>query len=352
MKYFRKTLAIDLGTSKVTSFVENKGVIVNEPSIVTIDTYKNKIISYGETAKKLLGRIPGNIISKRPIVAGNIIDFNSTEAIIKRVIKKSIGKNFFKPNILVCIVSELTQVQKRAIIQAVKLAGAHNVVLLEQTIAAAIGCGININDTSGTMIVDIGAGKTDISVISNGEIIIAKSLNIGGNTIDEAISDFIRTKYNMLIGENTSELIKLSIASAYSISSDKMYEVKGRNIINGLPMHIFINNLDIYRAISIILNKILNAITDTLGKTPPELIADIFEKGLILTGGCSLIPGFIELITDRTKLNVINPENPELMVIKGAGKFLKNIDFSDNEIEYLDELKRQVLEQKEQLRKR
>ncbi|WP_288868339.1 rod shape-determining protein [uncultured Parvimonas sp.] len=352
MKYFRKTLAIDFGTSKVTTFVENKGVIVNESSIVTMDTYKNKIISYGETAKKLLGRVPGNVVAKRPLVAGNIIDFNVTEAIIKRAIKKSIGKNFFRPNVLVCIASELTQVQKRAITQAVKLAGANNVVLLEQTIAAAIGCGVNINDPSGTMVVDIGAGKTDISVISNGEIIIAKSLNIGGNTVDEAIADFIRTRYNMLIGENTAEIIKLSIATAYPTSDGKMYEVKGRNVMNGLPMHIFVNSSDISHAIGMTLNKILIAITETLEKTPPELIADLFEKGLILTGGSSLIPGFVELITDRTRLDVINPENPELMVIKGAGRFLKNVDFSNDEIEYLDELKRHVLEQKEQLRKR
>ena len=322
MKYFRKTLAIDFGTSKVVTFVENKGIIVNEPSVVTMDTYKNKILSYGETAKKLLGRIPGNVVAKRPVIAGNIVDFNATEAIIKRAIKKSVGKNFFRPNVLVCIASELTQVQKRAITQAVKLAGANNVVLLEETITAAIGCGININDPSGTMVVDIGAGKTDISVISNGEIIIAKSLSVGGNTIDQAIADFIRTRYNMLIGENTAELIKLSAARAYPTNDGSMYEIKGRNVMNGLPMHIFVND------------------------------SDISEKGLILTGGTSLIPGLVELITDRTHLEVINPENPELMVIKGAGRFLKNVDFSNDEIEYLDELKRHVLEQKEQLRKR
>ena len=343
MKYFRKTLAIDFGTSKVVTFVENKGIVVNEPSVVTMDTYKNKILSYGETAKKLLGRIPGNVVAKRPVIAGNIVDFNATEAIIKRAIKKSVGKNFFRPNVLVCIASELTQVQKRAITQAVKLAGANNVVLLEETITAAIGCGININDPSGTMVVDIGAGKTDISVISNGEIIIAKSLSVGGNTIDQAIADFIRTRYNMLIGENTAELIKLSAARAYPTNDGSMYEIKGRNVMNGLPMHIFVNDSDISHAIGMTLNKILNAITETLEKTPPELI---------LTGGTSLIPGLVELITDRTHLEVINPENPELMVIKGAGRFLKNVDFSNDEIEYLDELKRHVLEQKEQLRKR
>ena len=225
-------------------------------------------------------------------------------------------------------------------------------MLLEETITAAIGCGININDPSGTMVVDIGAGKTDISVISNGEIIIAKSLSVGGNTIDQAIADFIRTRYNMLIGENTAELIKLSAARAYPTNDGSMYEIKGRNVMNGLPMHIFVNDSDISHAIGMTLNKILNAITETLEKTPPELIADISEKGLILTGGTSLIPGLVELITDRTHLEVINPENPELMVIKGAGRFLKNVDFSNDEIEYLDELKRHVLEQKEQLRKR
>ena len=352
MNYFRKILAIDLGTSKIATFVENKGVVVNEPSVVTMDTYKNKIISYGETAKKLLGRVPGNIIAKKPIIAGNIVDFNATESMIKRSIKKSIGKNLFRPNVLVCITSELTQVQKRAITQAVKLAGANKVILFEQTIAAAIACGININDPSGTIVVDIGAGKTDISVISNGGIIIAKSLNIGGNSIDEAIADFIRTRYNMLIGETTAESIKLSIATAYPISDGELYEVKGRNVMNGLPMHIFVSSTDISKAIEGTLNKILSAVTDSLAKTPPELIADLFEKGLILTGGTSRIPGLVDLIHERTRLGIIHPENPELMVIKGAGKFLKNANFSDDEIEYLDELKRHVLEQKEQLRKR
>lgn len=352
MDYFRKNLAIDFGTSKITTFVENKGVKVNEPAVVTMDTYKNKIISYGETAKKLLGRVPGNIVAKRPVNAGNIVDFDATEAIIKRAIKKSIGRNLFRPNVLVCVPSEQTQVQKRAIMQAVKIAGAHKVVLLEQTVAAAIACGININDPSGTIVVDIGAGKTDISVISNGDIIIAKSLNIGGNSIDEAIADFIRTRYNMLIGETTAEEIKLSIATAYPINNGELYEVKGRNIMNGLPMHIFVNSIDISKAIERTLNKILYAITETLAKTPPELIADLFEKGLILTGGSSNIVGLVDLIQERTRLSVIHPENPELMVIKGAGKFLKDANFSEDEIEYLDELKRHVLEQKEQLRKR
>lgn len=352
MDYFRKKMAIDLGTSKIITFVENKGIIVNEPSVVTMDTYKNKIISYGEKAKKLLGRLPGNIIAKKPFIAGNIVDFDASLALIKRAIKKSLGKNLFRPNVIVCIPSEQTQVQKRAIIQAVKLAGAHKVILLEQAIAVATAFGINVNETQGSMVVDIGAGKTDISVISNSDIIIAKSLNVGGNTIDQAIVDFIRTRYNMLIGQTTAENIKLSIDSLFTISNSELYEVKGRNVINGLPMHIFVSGDDISKAISPIINKILNEITDTLAKTPPELIADIFEKGLILTGGTSNIKAISELIKERTMLSIISSDNPELMVIKGAGKFLKNANFTEDEIEYLDELKRHVLEQKEQLRKR
>lgn len=352
MDYFRKKMAIDLGTSKIITFVENKGIIVNEPSVVTMDTYKNKIISYGEKAKKLLGRLPGNIIAKKPIIAGNIVDFDASLALIKRAIKKSLGKNLFRPNVIVCIPSEQTQVQKRAIIQAVKLAGAHKVILLEQAIAVATAFGINVNETQGSMIVDIGAGKTDISVISNGDIIIAKSLNVGGNTIDQAIVDFIRTRYNMLIGQTTAENIKLSIDSLFTINNSELYEVKGRNVINGLPMHIFVSGEDISKAISPIINKILNEITDTLAKTPPELIADIFEKGLILTGGTSNIKAISELIKERSMLSIISSDNPELTVIKGAGKFLKNANFTEDEIEYLDELKRHVLEQKEQLRKR
>ena len=351
MDYFRKKLAIDLGTSKITTFVENKGIKVNEPSIVTMDTYRNKIISYGEKAKKLIGRLPGNIVAKRPIVKGCIVDFDATLAMVKRVIKKSIGKNLFRPNVIVCIPSEQTQVQKRAIIQAVKISGAHKVILLEQTIAAALACGVNVNETKGSIVVDVGAGKTDISVISNGDIIIAKSLNIAGNTIDEAISDFIRTRYNMLIGQTTSETLKLAVVTSKT-NIHELYEVKGRNVMNGLPMNIFVNGEDILKVIFPVLNKILYEITQTLAKTPPELIADIFEKGLILTGGSAKIPYLTDLIKEKTKLSVINSENPELMVIKGAGKFLNNANFQEDEIEYSDELKRHVLEQKEQLRKR
>lgn len=352
MDYFRKKLAIDLGTSKITTFVENKGIKVNEPCVVTMDTYKNKILSYGEKAKKLVGKLPGNVIVKEPILGGNIIDFDVTLAVIKRAIKKSIGKNLFRPNVIVCIPSEQTQIQKRAIIQATKIAGAHKVILIEQTIASAIACSVNVNESRGVIVVDIGAGKTDISVISNGNIIITKNLNVAGNSIDESISDFIRTRYNMLIGKTSSENIKLSMLSVDSKNEQELFEVKGRNLMNGLPMHIFISRDDVLKAISQILNKIVNAISDTLAKTPPELIADIFETGLILTGGCSKISYFKDFIKERTRLNVIDPENPEFTVIKGAGKFLNNTNFQEDEIEYLDELKRHVLEQKEQLRKR
>lgn len=352
MKIIRRTMAIDIGTSKIATFVENRGIVVNEPSVVTMDTYKNKITSYGETAKKLIGRTPGNIVAKKPINGGTITDFNATESMIRRAIKKSVGKNLFRPNIVACVPSELTQVQKRAVIQAVKLAGANKVVLIEQPIAIAMGCGMNLNDTNGTMVIDIGAGKTDISIISNGDIIIAKSINIGGNKIDEAISDFIRVRYNMLIGETNSETIKLSMASVYPDGNDNLYEVKGRNVINGLPMHIFINSMEISKAIESPINKIIYAIIDVLGKTPPELVSDIFSSGVILTGGSSKINGLVDLISEKAKISIIQPENPELAVIKGAGKYLKFANFEDDEIEYLDELKRQVLEQKEQLRKR
>lgn len=352
MKIIRRTMAIDIGTSKIATFVENRGIIVNEPAVVTMDTYKNKITSYGETAKKLIGRVPGNIVAKKPINAGTIIDFNATESLIRRSIKKSVGKNLFRPNIVACIPSELTQVQKRAVIQAVKLAGANKVILIEQPIVIALGCGINLSDATGTMVIDIGAGKTDISIISNGDIIIAKSVNIGGNKIDEAIADFIRVRYNMLIGETTAEKIKLSIASVYPNNNSELFEVKGRNIVNGLPMHVFVNTMDVAKAIENPINKIINSIIDVLGKTPPELVSDIFTNGVILTGGSSKINGLIHLIKERARIDIIQPENPELAVIKGAGKYLKLANFADDEIEYLDELKRQVLEQKEQLRKR
>lgn len=352
MKLIRRIMAIDLGTSKIATFVENRGVIVNEPSVVTMDTYKNKIISYGETAKKLIGRVPGNIVAKKPINGGTITDFNATESMIKRAIKKSVGKNLFRPNIVACVPSELTQVQKRAVIQAVKLAGANKVVLIEQPIAIAMGIGMQLNDAIGTMVIDIGAGKTDISVISNGDLIIAKSINIGGNKIDESISDFIRIRYNMLIGETTAEKIKLSIASVYPNSNSELFEVKGRNVVNGLPMHVFVNTNDISKTIELPITKIINSIIDVLGKTPPELVSDIFTNGVILTGGSSKITGLVELIRDRAKIEIIQPEHPELAVIKGAGKYLKYANFGDDEIEYLDELKRQVLEQKEQMRKR
>ncbi|WP_099203528.1 rod shape-determining protein [Miniphocaeibacter massiliensis] len=330
MANLRKNVAIDLGTATVLVYMRGKGVMLNEPSVVAMDSYTGKVLSVGKEAKKMLGRTPGNIIATRPMKDGVIADFNTTEKMLTYFIQKTLGKSFVKPNVVICVPSEITQVQRRAVIQASKYAGAYKTYLIEEPLAAAIGAGVDIGDAGGSMIIDIGGGTTDVAVISLGGIIINSSIPIAGDECDMAIANYIKRKYNMIIGERTAEDIKINIATAYPRDDDELYEVRGRNLINGLPMHVFITSSDISEALSKPLNKIVDTVHDVLEQTPPELAADLFERGALMTGGGSLITGFDKKIQEKIGIKVRLAEGPVTAVVRGTGKALNWIDKLDS----------------------
>lgn len=330
MTNIRKSIAIDLGTASVLVYMKGKEVVLNEPSVVAMDSYTGKVISVGKEAKKMLGRTPGNIIATRPLKDGVIADFNTTEKMLSYLIKKSLGKSFIRPNVVICVPSEVTQVQKRAVLQASKFAGAYKTYLIEEPLAAAIGAGVDIADAGGNMIIDIGGGTTDIAVIALGGIIINKSIPVAGDKCDKAISNYIKNKYNMLIGERTAENIKIDIASASFKNNNDLFEVRGRNLISGLPMHVFINETDILKALEKPLNQIVNTVQTVLEQTPPELASDLFERGAIMTGGSSLIAGLDRKIQDKIGIRVKIAESPITAVVRGTGKALNWLDKLDS----------------------
>lgn len=337
MESVRRKIAIDLGTATVLVYLKGKGVVLNEPSVVAYDSYTKKIISVGKEAKKMLGRTPGNIIAKRPMKDGVIADFNATEKMIRYFIEKTIGKSLIKPTLLICVPSQVTQVQRRAVIQASRYAGSNKTYLIEEPLAAAIGAGVDIADAGGNMVIDIGGGTTDVAVIALGGIVINRSIPIAGDELDEAIADYIKKRFNMAIGERTAESIKINIGSAYPRDDDELFEVRGRNIINGLPMHVYVTAMDVYRAIEKPINEIINTVHEVLEQTPAELAADLFERGIIMTGGGALISGLDKRIREATGIEVKIAEGPVTCVVRGTGKALSRIDqWDDTELGKLD----------------
>lgn len=346
MADLRKNIAIDLGTASVLVFMRGKGVVINEPSVVAMDSYTGKVISVGREAKKMLGRTPGNIIATRPMKDGVIADFNTTEKMLKYFIEKAVGKSFFKPNVVICVPSQITQVQRRAVIQAARFAGANNTYLIEEPLAAAIGAGVDISDAGGNMIIDIGGGTTDVAVIALGGIIINKSIPVAGDECDKAISNYIKKKYNMIIGERTAEDIKINVAKASSPNENDLFEVKGRNLINGLPMHVFVTSSDIAEALNKPLNQIVETVHSVLEQTPPELAADLFERGAIMTGGSSLIKGLDKRIEDRIGIKVQIADNPVLAVVRGTGKSLNWIEKLDSSEMGEESMRKKAIEER------
>ncbi|QQK07392.1 rod shape-determining protein [Miniphocaeibacter halophilus] len=330
MANLRRSIAIDLGTASVLVYMRGKGVIINEPSVVAMDSYTGKVLSVGKEAKKMLGRTPGNIIATRPMKDGVIADFNTTEKMLSYFIEKALGKSFIKPNVVICVPSEITQVQRRAVIQASKFAGAYKTYLIEEPLAAAIGAGVDIGDAGGNMIIDIGGGTTDVAVIALGGIIINRSIPIAGDECDKAISNYIKKKYNMIIGERTAEDIKINIATANLKDDNDLFEVRGRNLINGLPMHVFVTASDISEALEKPLAQIVDTVHSVLEQTPPELAADLFERGAIMTGGSSLISGLDKKIQEKIGIKVQVAEGPVTAVVRGTGKALNWIDKLDS----------------------
>ena len=328
----RADLGVDLGTASVLVYVKGKGVVLKEPSVVAIDQNTDKFLAVGEEARRMLGRTPGNIVAIRPMKDGVISDYDITERMLKYFIKKAIGRTLFKPRVIVCVPSGITEVERRAVIEASNQAGAIKTYLIEEPIAAAIGSGINITEPSGNMIVDIGGGTTDVAVISLGGIVVSRSIKIAGDECDEAISRYIRKKYNMMIGERSAEELKLSIGSAYKREEEEYKEVRGRNLLTGLPLTVNVSSTDMIEALKDPIQEIVETVHAVLERTPPELAADISNKGIILTGGGALLYGLDKLITEKTGIPVKIANEPISCVARGTGKALDWIHVFDNNI--------------------
>lgn len=330
LDHFSNDLAIDLGTANTLVFAKNRGIIVNEPSVVAVQQDHrgvSKVLAVGKEAKDMIGRTPGSIQAIRPMKDGVIADFEITQAMLRYFIQKSVsGSKLIKPRIVICIPYGISQVEKRAVKESAEQAGAREVYLIEEPMAAAIGAGLPITEPTGNMIVDIGGGTTEVAVISLGGIVYSKSVRVAGDKFDEAITSYIKKKYSLLIGERTAEAIKISIGNAYPFDSEvKSFEVKGRDLIAGAPKVIEITSDEIRDALSDPIAEVIEAIKLSLEKTPPELAADIVDSGIILTGGGSLLANLDVLIREKTGLPVSLAEDPLTSVVKGCGKVLESI---------------------------
>ena len=320
-------IGIDLGTASVLVYIKGKGIVVREPSVVAIQTDTKEVLAVGEEAKKMIGRTPGNIVAIRPLEDGVIADFNITQSMLEYFIRRSSQrKSLFQPRVVVCVPSGVTEVEKRAVEEATIHAGARDAYLIEEPMAAAIGAGLPVQEATGSLIVDIGGGTTEVAVISLGGIVTSKSIRIGGDELDDAIVNYIKKEYSLMIGERTAENIKITVGSANIKSKESKMDIRGRDLISGLPKTINITSKEIYEAMREPIYNILEAIKSTLEKTPPELSADIMEQGIMLTGGGALLSGIDLLIKDETGMPVHIAEEPLDCVAIGTGNALASID--------------------------
>ena len=317
-------IGIDLGTASVLVYIKGKGVVLKEPSVVAIDRDTKKVKAIGEEARFMLGRTPGNIMAIRPLRQGVISDYDVTEKMMKYFIQKAGGKRFFrKPRISVCIPSAATEVEKRAVEEATYNAGAREVAIIEEPIAAAIGAGIDISKPCGNMIVDIGGGTSDVAVISLGGSVVSASVKVAGDDFDDAIIKYMRKKHNLLIGEMTAEEIKIKIGSAFKRPEIVTLDVRGRNLLTGLPNTITVTSDVSVEALELPCKQIVDSVHQVLEKTPPELAADIADRGIVLTGGGALLWGMEQLLEAKTGINTMTAENPMNCVAIGTGKFVE-----------------------------
>jgi rod shape-determining protein MreB len=324
---FSNDLAIDLGTANTVVYAKNKGIVLNEPSIVAINKITNQVEAVGREAKEMLGRTPGNIVAIRPMKDGVIADFDTTEQMLKYFIKKSHNRDYLiSPRVVIGVPSEITQVEKRAVKESALRAKVSEVYLVEEVMAAAIGAGLPITEPSGNMIVDIGGGTTDIAVISLSGIVYSRTVKVAGDEMDEAIIQYIKRKHNLLIGERTAEQIKIEIGSAFVLDKELTMGIKGRNLIDGIPKNVQVTDAEIREALSDCITTIINALRVALERTPPELSADIVDRGIVLTGGGALLRNLDKRIMEETKLPVFIAENPLLGVALGTGKMLSDMD--------------------------
>jgi len=324
---FSKNIGIDLGTANTLVYLKGKGIVVREPSVVAIDTKNNRILAVGEEAKKMIGRTPGNIVAIRPMKDGVIADFDVTQKMIEHFIKKAHNKNSFsKPNVAICVPSGVTEVEKRAVEEAAERAGAKNAYLIEEPMAAAIGANLPVEEPTGSMIVDIGGGTTEVAIISLGGIVTSKSIRVGGDELDESIVQFIKRQYNLMIGERTAEDVKIQIGAAHLKGKEEKMMIRGRDLISGLPKTLEITSIEIYEALKEPVSTIIDAIKYTLEKTPPELAADIMEQGIVLAGGGALLEGLDRLVRMETGMPVAIAEDPLDCVVLGTGKTVEDIE--------------------------
>lgn len=327
---FNKDIGIDLGTANVLIYIKGQGVVLNEPSVVAIDSETKRPLAVGTEAREMLGRTPGKVKAIKPMKDGVIADFETTGIMLNYFIKKVNGKSFFqRPRILICCPSNITQVEKNAIKEAAERTGARKVFLEEEPKVAAVGAGMDISKPSGNMVIDIGGGTTDIAILSLGGIVESSSIRIAGNAFDNDIIKYIKDKYKLLVGERTAEEIKITIGTVFSGNKNEKMEVRGRDLVTGLPHTITLNSEEVEEALRESVYTIINASKAILEQTPPELSADIIDKGIVLTGGGSLIDGFSQLLAQELKVPVFTAESPLTCVAEGTGILLDNIHLVD-----------------------
>ena len=329
-----KDIGIDLGTASVLVYIKGKGVVLNEPSVVAIDKNTGRLLKVGAEAQAMLGRTPGNIVAIRPLRDGVISDYDMTERMLKEFIRKVTGGfHLFPPRIMVCVPSGITEVEERAVIDAGRQAGARRVYLIEEPVAAAIGAGIDITKPDGHMVVDIGGGTSDIAVISLSGVVESASIKVAGDQFNEAVVKYMRRKHNILIGERTAEQMKMEIGCVYPKAEEATIEIKGRCLMTGLPKTITVNSTEMMEAFEEPVERILEAVHNVLERTPPELVADISNNGIVMTGGGSLVDGFDKLITARTGIHTVVAEDAISCVAEGTGKSLDSLgDMQDGTV--------------------
>lgn len=324
---FAKDIGIDLGTATVLVYMRGKGVVLAEPSVVAINTDTNKILAVGEEARRMIGRTPGNIVATRPLRDGVIADYQVTETMLKYFINQVCGRRrLFKPQVVICVPTGVTSVEKRAVLEAAMQAGAKKVLLISEPMSAAIGAGLNVAEPDGNMVVDIGGGTTDIAVISLGGEVVGDSLRIGGDKLDEALVRYVRREFNLLIGERTAEQLKIELANVYRPDASEVSEVRGRDAVTGLPRTMEIRQDEVAEALDESARAIVQAVRGVLERTPPELSSDIIDKGVVLTGAGAMLRGFPELLTEATGIPTHLADNAESCVAMGTGQILESVD--------------------------
>lgn len=324
---FIKDMGVDLGTANTLVYIKGKGIVAREPSVVAIDRDTKQVLAVGEEAKKMIGRTPGNIIAIRPLKDGVIANFDVTKSMLKYFIRKATKRRtFFQPRVVVCVPSGVTEVEKKAVEDAAVHAGARDAYLIEEPMAAAIGAGLPVHDATGSLIVDIGGGTTEVAVISLGGIVTSRSIRLGGDELDESIVAYIKREYSLMIGERTAEEIKIRIGTADKDGEEKKMDIRGRDMISGLPKTLEISSREVYEAMREPIFNIIDAIKSTLEKTPPELSSDVMEFGIMLTGGGALLGSLDKLIIDETGMPVHIADDPLDCVAIGTGKALDSID--------------------------